>query len=353
LEKRQEKYTAKPQEGISAAENMADEFAFGNFLGLPENGDSVDVVVLQIPYELTTSYGQGTAQGPAACIEASSQVELFDPVLGEDMPAEQNIFTAPAWSGEGPNLLAQLDGISNYLSPWFIGDCFPIILGGEHGILPPIVNATRKHPLVERDLSNLTIVQIDAHADLREELDGEKYSHACAASRSLDLGIKHLFQAGIRAYSKLENERIESDERITTYFARDTQSDMEVWKKWIITLENISGPVHLTLDIDGLDGSLVPATGTPVPGGLSFWQVSETIDALFRAKHAVVISVDVNEIVPQKDTPLTQFTAAMIATKALAAHIMAKRAGLWEQTTSQQGKQRNANDEKFFISQGK
>ena len=332
---------------------MADEFVDGNFLGLPELGDEVDIAILQLPYELTTSYGQGTALGPAACIEASGQVELFDSILGQDMPAEQNIFTAPPWGGEGPNLLAQLDGISNYLSPWYVGDCFPIILGGEHGILPPIINSARNHPLVESDLSNLTIVQIDAHADLRQELNGEKYSHACAAARALDLGINHLFQAGIRAYSKQESERIESDDRITTYFAKDTQSTNgdNRWKDWIEELENISGPVHLTLDIDGLDGSLVPATGTPVPGGLSFWQVAETIDALFRASEAVIISVDVNEIAPQKDTPLTQFTAAMVATKALGAHIMAKRAGRWNQTYKQQGKARKPNSDAFFTLQ--
>jgi agmatinase len=85
------------------------------------------------------------------------------------------------------------------------------------------------------------------------------------------------------------------------------------------SIKNIDGPVHLTVDIDGLDGSLVPATGTPVPGGLTFWHVVETIETVFA--NCNVISADVNEIVPQEDTPLTQFTAAMIATKIAAAHI--------------------------------
>ena len=158
----------------------------------------------------------------------------------------------------------------------FRGHCFPLTLGGEHGILPPLVRAARQHPLVEGDLERLTVVQIDAHADLRDHLDGETYSHACASGRSLDLGIGRLLQVGIRAYSKEEAELIESDERITTFFAKDTQSTLhgaKHWSQWLETLSGVSGPVHLTIDIDGLDGSLVPATGTPVPGGLTYWQV--------------------------------------------------------------------------------
>ena len=102
-----------------------------------------------------------------------------------------------------------------YLNPWFNGDCFPLTLGGEHGILPPLMEAVRNHPLVHNDLSNLTVVQIDAHGDLRSELDDEPYSHACAAARALDAGVGRLLQVGIRAFSKEEHERMLSDERIT------------------------------------------------------------------------------------------------------------------------------------------
>ncbi|MED5308532.1 MAG: arginase family protein, partial [Candidatus Thermoplasmatota archaeon] len=89
------------------------------------------------------------------------------------------------------------------------------------------------------------------------------------------------------------------------------------------------GPVHLTIDIDGLDGSIVPSTGTPVPGGLNFWQAVEIIEALFSAPNAKIISMDVNEIVPQKDTPLTQFTAAMLATKGIVNHINKRKSNRW------------------------
>ena len=305
---------------------MAEEFVEGNFLGLPEQEGKPDIVILQVPYELTTSYGHGTSLGPAACVEASGQVELFDPTLGEDLPAGQNIKTIQPWNGQGNSLREQLNGISDYLAPWFNGVTFPVILGGEHGILPAIIDAAGNHPLVNDEYSKLTVVQIDAHADLREELDGEPFSHACSAARAMDFGLKHLYQVGIRAFSKNEYQRIQNDDNITTFFASDIQKtgNGSNWSGWIETLKSIEGPVHLTIDIDGLDGSLVPATGTPVPGGLTFWQVVETIQSIFSSSKATVISMDVNEIVPQKDTPLTQFTAAMLATKGIVHHIKNK-----------------------------
>ena len=301
----------------------------GNFLGLPSKNTDVDIVVLQVPYELTTSYGQGTAQGPAACVAASGQVELFDPIIGEDLPAGYNIYTAPEWSGEGNTLDQQLASISKYLSEWNDGKTFPVILGGEHGILPAVINSLTDHPSLKGDYTKLNVVQIDAHADLREELDGEPFSHACAAARAMDYGLKHLYQVGIRAFSKQEYERIISDEKITTFFASETLESDTKWQQWLDTVHNIEGPIHLTIDIDGLDGSIVPATGTPVPGGLSFWQAAKTIEAVFSAPKATVISMDVNEIVPQQDTPLTQFTAAMLATKGIVNHINERKSNRW------------------------
>ena len=137
----------------------------GNLLGLPSKNTDVDIVVLQVPYELTTSYGQGTAQGPAACVAASGQVELFDPIIGEDLPAGYNIYTAPEWSGEGNTLDQQLASISKYLSEWNDGKIFPVILGGEHGILPAVINSLIDHPSLKGDYTKLNVVQIDAHAN--------------------------------------------------------------------------------------------------------------------------------------------------------------------------------------------
>ena len=309
---------------------MADEFIEANFLGLPGESDNPDVVILQVPYELTTSYGQGTIDGPASCVQASGQVELFDPILGEDLPASYNIFTAPPWDGEGNNLHQQLANIAQYLAAWQTGDSFPLILGGEHGMLPAIMKSLTNHPSIAGDFSNLNLVQIDAHADLREELGGEPFSHACSATRAMEYGLKHLYQVGIRAFSKAEYERIINDDKITTFFAAETLRSTSKWQRWLDTLRAIEGPIYLTIDIDGLDGGLVPATGTPVPGGLSFWQAVETIEAVFSAENARVIGMDISEIVPQDGTPLTQFTAAMLATKGIVYHINNRNTGQWQ-----------------------
>ena len=333
---------------------MSDTYVEGNLLGLPESGSGIEVVVLPLPYELTTSYGQGTADGPAACIAASGQVELFDSDLNTDLPAGASIYTAPAWEGKGGNLKAQLDELGTYLSPWCKGDVFPLALGGEHGILPPFIWALKQHPAIAGNLSNLTVVQIDAHADLRTDLDGEPFSHACAAARTLDMGVGRLLQVGIRAFSKQEAEWIAEDQRITTYFAKETQSPSShdaSWSSWLGELATLTGPVHLTIDIDGLDGSLVPATGTPVPGGLSFWQAIETIQAVFNAPNATVISADVNEIATHEHSPITEFTAAMLAAKTIACHINAKAEGRWTTSAKPSGAQRNGLQCTYFSEQ--
>ena len=292
---------------------MDEDAIVGNFLGLPEGYEKPDIIIASIPYELTTSYGQGTENGPAACIEASTQVELYDDLLKENLPAGAIIKTIKPWDGKGNSLIEQQENISKYALEQYSTEAFPIFLGGEHGILPAIVKAIN---------GPVTLVQIDAHADLRDELDGEKFSHACAISRSLDAGAVEVYQIGIRAYSKEELEKINSDSRINTWFSKDIMapcSGEKYWNEWIDTISNIKGPVHLTIDIDGLDGSLVPATGTPVPGGLSFWHAIQTIETLLT--NCDVISADVNEIVPQKDSNLTQFTAAMLVSKIVAAKI--------------------------------
>ena len=142
------------------------------FLGLEESESGPwDIAILQIPLEMTSSYGEGTRHGPKACIEASSQVELYDSVLKKDLPCGARIHTASPWSSEAPSLREQLDSIGEYVRPWFASGTFSLVLGGEHGILLPVLENIHRHPSVG-DISDVTIVQIDAHADLREELNG-------------------------------------------------------------------------------------------------------------------------------------------------------------------------------------
>ncbi len=297
------------------------------FLGLSESKEGPwDVVILPIPFEMTTSWGEGTEHGPAAAIEVSSQVELYDPLLEEELPCGLAFHTAQPWGSEAgtlrEQLREQLDSIRDHLIPWFNSKQFPIVLGGEHGLLPPVVEALQNHPAIAGDLSKLTIVQVDAHADLRDSLNGERFSHGTAARRALDCGIGGLLQIGIRAYSLDEAKFAETDNRIETFYAQDLFSPsagMTIWNSLIERISQLSGPIWLTFDIDGLDGSLVPDTGTPVPGGLTHWGAVEIIEGLF-ASSAEIIGADVNEIAPGDDR-ITQFNAALIATKIIAAHI--------------------------------
>ena len=117
-----------------------DEPGSHTFLALEESeGGPWDIVILQIPLEMTCSYGEGTRRGPKACIEASAQVELNDSILPEDLPSGAKIHTAAPWSSEAPSLREQLDSIGEHVRPWFTGQEFPLVLGGEHGILLPIL----------------------------------------------------------------------------------------------------------------------------------------------------------------------------------------------------------------------
>ena len=296
------------------------------FLGLEESDSGPwDVVVLPVPFEMTTSWGEGTEKGPAACIEASSQVELYDPLLSNDLPCGLSIHTAEAWGSEAGTLLEQLDSIRDYAAKWLDGGQFPVVLGGEHGILPPLMQAASNHPEIEGDLNSLTLVQVDAHADLRDNLGGERFSHGTAVRRALDAGVGKVVQIGTRALSREEAAFAEDDGRVETWFARDFMGVCDGqagWTALMDRIDSIEGPVWLTFDVDGLDGSLVPDTGTPVPGGLSHWGAVEIIERLF-ASGAEVIGADVNEIVPGEDR-LTQFNAALIATKIMAAHIASR-----------------------------
>ena len=295
------------------------------FLGLDEAHSNPDVVIIPIPYELTTSYGQETSNGPMAAIEASAQVEVFDPRLSQDLPAGARFQTLDPWSSEAGTLTEQLTEIESHLRPWLTNtDVFPLILGGEHGLLPVQMKAINSHPSLAGDVSNLTVIQFDAHADLRDNLDGEVWSHACAARRALDEGVGKIIQIGVRAWSREEASQSDSDVRIETHLASNllsVSSGEQNWSNLMASLRSICGPVWITVDIDALDGSLVPSTGTPVPGGLTWWHLEEALATIFKANDAVVIGADVVEIVPDSNGVLTPFTAALIATRLVGGHL--------------------------------
>lgn len=293
---------------------MADTDVFG-FLGLREDWDvHPDVAIMQIPLEMTVSYGTGTSKGPSSTIEASSQVETYSTFIRGDLPSGLVIRTLDPWTYEGPSLEAHLDSIESYVINGISGGAFPLLLGGEHGILLPAIRALRK--IGNFPLENLTLVQVDAHADLRDELNGERFSHGTVVRRCLEEGIGRVLQIGVRAFSKEECIVMENDDRILSWMAKDIRKNRAIESEITDFVSEIQGPVWLSIDIDALDPSIVPATGTPVPGGLDYWFVNDLIEMLFSG-NANVVGADVSEIAPD-DHGVTQFTAATIAASILA-----------------------------------
>ncbi len=272
----------------------------GAFLGLPaerSNPGRSRVAVLPIPFERTTSYGKGTRRGPAALIDASQQVELWDEVLGKDS-SRVGVTTLPVI--RATTVDAMLKQSEAATARALAQGKFVIALGGEHTITAgPLRAFVRRHP-------SISVLHIDAHADLRETYEGNRYSHACAASRMLDCGIRRLVSVGVRNLSDSEWPR-RKDPRIKILFAHQIRRD----RSWIgKTVAALSSPVYVTIDLDGLDPSWMPGVGTPEPGGLDWWQITDLMGAV--AKKHRVVGMDVVELMPIPGQKVSEFNAARL-----------------------------------------
>lgn len=287
------------------------------FLGLPKK-DSVsykDARAVIIPFGLETSvsYSGGTGKGPQAMLTASHQVELFDDQLWREPFRDIGIVTFEEPKIVKP-LTKALDQLESLVRGVLKDKKFPFVFGGEHSITPGIIR-----PFAEK-YKDLVILQFDAHADLRDGYDGEHYSHAAAMRRCLDHKNVSLVSVGIRNISASEIPFYEANKkRVHIHWARD----MKNWKLADI-LKPLKGKnVYLTFDIDGFDASMIPATGTPEPGGL-FW--NDAIDIITAAsKVCTIVGADVNELAPQKGLHACDFLAAKLAYKILALAFAGKK----------------------------
>jgi agmatinase len=276
-----------------------------NFLGLPaETSDyaTSPVVVWPVPLERTTTYMAGTGRGPRAIIEASRAVETWD----EELEAEaclRGIHTLPEIDTRHGAIEEVLRALGKAATALLEDGKFFLALGGEHSLTPPLVAAcAAKSP-------GLSVLQIDAHADLRAQYEGSPHSHACALRRVLE--ICPAVQVGIRSLSVEEAEAIP---RLPTrvFFARDLHRRPP--GEWIPEIVGALGdPVYLTLDIDGLDPALVPATGTPEPGGLGWYDTLALLRAVFERKR--VVAADLVELLPQPGQHASDFLCARLAYK--------------------------------------
>lgn len=279
-----------------------------NFLALERSQSALHsspVVIQQAPFERTTSYGKGAAKGPQAILKASQQVELFDAALNLELVA-----TIPGIATLSPIAPGQRDGrqyarvLRDETAHWINEGKFVATLGGEH---TAVVGAIQAHCAAWDDL---TVLQLDAHSDLRDEYDGSPWNHACAMARVLDFQ-SHLVQVGIRSQCREERDKTEAL-RTPVIYAHEIlgapPGEDASWIKRVIGA--CKKRVYVTLDCDVLDPAVMPATGTPEPGGLS-WQ---HLDALFRRLCNVreVVGFDISELAPISGLHHPQFTMAKL-----------------------------------------
>jgi agmatinase len=286
-----------------------------NFLGMPDDLSSparAKAWVLPIPYEATTSYGANTRNGPAAIIAASRQVELFDYEFDDEPAMRYGVHTMNPMGlvHRGPEQM--VEAIADLVAGILGGTPRPEVLvplGGEHTISAGVARGLAR--VVNKD--ELVCVQVDAHADLRDEYEGSPFSHACAARRILD--VCPVFQIGIRNISVSEEPFRRQCRRVHTVFAEEaTAADGKF-------LHDLAGfvrgkQVFFTIDLDGLDPSIMPAVGTPEPGGLS-WQRMLDICRVIAKEAAAVPVFDVVELAPIPGLIAPDFLTAKLIYKIL------------------------------------
>lgn len=306
----------------------------GNIYGLPFDTNEANLIIIPVPWEVTVSYQAGTAAAPVAILEASYQVDLFDPFvkdawkLGISMKevnldvqnrskllrekAEYYIGQLADGVNEEENpalktLCTEINRACNENNQWVKLESLALlnqkklvaVLGGDHSTPLGLMQA-----LAEK-FPGFGILHIDAHADLREAYEGFEFSHASIMFNAIKIPqISHLVQVGIRDYCEAEFRLIESDKRITTFFDRDIKHQQFEGTNWDSIcdriIDTLPEKVYLSFDIDGLDPKLCPNTGTPVPGGLELEQALYLIEKLVYSGRTI-IGFDLNEVAPGND----------------------------------------------------
>jgi agmatinase len=255
--------------------------------------------VVPIPYEASVSYGGGTADGPRSILEASWQLEQWD---GKSMPGEEGIYTHPPIDCDGDGAVVT-DRIAEVVREIARREQIPVGLGGEHTVTYGMIRG-----FLDAGIDDFGVVQIDAHADLRDRYEDNPYSHASVMKRIVDEGIP-LYQLGIRAFCQEEMEtrkvhgvhHIDADILVPNNI---THIDLP---------DDFPEKVFFTVDVDGLDPSVFPSTGTPVPGGLGWYQTLSLFESV--ASQAQIIGFDITEFAPIEGFHAYQFSASLLAFK--------------------------------------
>ena len=276
------------------------------FLGI-DNKFKIKEKAIVVPFglEKTVSYGGGTKNGPKEIIKASHQVELYDEELNCEPYKKIGIKTLKPFKID-KNIKKALNKMSKINEEILNNKIFPLTLGGEHSITPGCIAPFAKK------YKKLYLLHFDAHADLRESYNGEKFSHASAIKRCLDYKNVSVISFGIRNISKSEIHYLKKNSsRINIFWAKDKNKwNLNKFKKMIK-----NKTVYITFDVDGFDSSIMPATGTPEPGGL-FWD--ETLKIIkIAVKNSNIVGADINELSPIKGFNSYNFLVAKLAYKIL------------------------------------
>ena len=274
------------------------------FLGIDaELSRSPQVIVVPFGLEKTVSYGGGTKNGPKEIIKASHQVELFDEELNKEPYKEIGIKTLKPFLIKN-KIKSALDQLSKINEDILSNDKFPLVFGGEHSITPGSIKPFAKK------YDEITLLHFDAHADLRESYQGEKFSHASAIKRCLDYKNLKVVSFGIRNLSKEEMDFYNDNrDRIEIFWGKDKQNwDLSLLDKFFKNKN-----AYITFDVDGFDSSIMPATGTPEPGGMLWEDVLPIIKKVCQISN--IVGADINELAPIKNFDSYNFLVAKLAYK--------------------------------------
>lgn len=279
---------------------MRADFPSTRYFELPDefaNRETSKAAILPVPYDLTATWKKGAAQAPAAILEASHHVELYDVVTGVE-PCRWGISTLDPVEFSGPpEELADL--VDNDVSKLVENDKLPVILGGDHSISIGAIRA------VARLVPNVSVLQLDAHTDTRKEYGGSSFNHACTMNHARKWCP--IVQVGIRAVDGLEMPLLDPERIVYAHQIRCASPSTD-WIERVIGL--LTEKVYITIDMDCFDPSLVPATGTPEPGGLDWYQVDALLERV--ARDRTVIGFDLVELLPTAGHWASDFLAAKL-----------------------------------------
>ncbi|MCK9281851.1 MAG: agmatinase [Melioribacteraceae bacterium] len=281
-----------------------------NFLAIEDQYSNLkdsEIVILSAPFEKTVSYGKGTKNGPSEIIEASHYVEFFDEELNRELCFEKGIATLSPMKLDKLSSMKALSEIYKNVKKFVDMGKFVVTLGGEHSISSaPILAHIEKY-------ENISILQFDAHSDLRESYEGSKFSHASVMARVAE-HTKDIVQVGIRAQCIEEADFIR-EHGIKTFYERGIRTGLygDYWMEEVVN--SLKENVYITFDVDGLDPSIMPHTGTPEPGGLMWDETMNLLKRVGESKN--IVGFDVVELAPDKKDTSSSFVAAKLVYKIL------------------------------------